>query len=89
MDATGAGPRAPMPRPGGARPQDAAPFPGADRVDPAQVFRADGYTSPPASSNGLASVALWLSAFFLFLPPLLLVSGALGGIAWVLSLIHI
>ncbi|MCI1662026.1 MAG: hypothetical protein LKI27_03890 [Actinomyces sp.] len=60
------------------------PFPGTDQVDPARVFRASGYTSPAPSRNGVAQVALWLSVAFLVpLPPLLAVSAALGGIAWI------
>ncbi len=61
------------------------PFPGTDAVDPNEVFSSPGYTGPPPPRNSVAVVALWLTVFFIFLPPLLVVSGILGVWGLVLS----
>lgn len=57
-------------------------FPGTDRVNPASVFAAPGYTSPAPVSTATAALSLWLSAACLVIFPLglifTLVLGALS-----------
>ncbi|QWW19730.1 hypothetical protein I6B53_00900 [Schaalia sp. 19OD2882] len=56
-------------------------FPGTEDIDPSRVFAGPGYWSPPAPRNPLATTTLWLTVLFIFLPPLLVLSAGMGGVA--------